>query len=506
MVHWFQHSTGGLLLLCVLAIAVLLALIIAVKLEPFIALLIAGFALALAAGLPVSEIVGTALSSSKSVLETGFGAILGHIAVIVGLGTVLGAILERSGGADVLVDRLTGRLGERGAPVAMGLTGLIFGIPVFFDIGIFVLAPLVYVAAIRGGRSLALYALPMLAGLSMTHAFLPPHPGPTAAAGLLGVSLGWVIVMGLICGLPAFAAAGIAWPLYIGRRIQIAVPAEAIEAEPALVGAGPSGPTPVGSGSDADSYDVRVGTTTGGVPDAPVSPVTGGAAPAEERGPVSLGVVLGIILVPLVLILGATFGTVGLDPSTFLSVLTFLGTPAVALTIAVLLAFYLLGTRRGTSVAELSAVTTASLRPIGMILLVVGAGAFFGKVISSTGVGAALASTLSDAGLPIIALAYLISCALRLAQGSATVALVTTGGIIAPLVEHKGYSPAQLAVLVIAISAGSIIASHVNDGGFWIISRYFNMTVKQTLATWTVLETILSIVGFLMTIIVWAIV
>jgi GntP family gluconate:H+ symporter len=459
-IDWLHDTTAGLLLLSAAAIAVLLFLIIKVKLEPFIALLIAGFALALAAGLPVGDIVGTPLKSSTSLLETGFGGILGHIAVIVGLGTVLGAILERSGGADVLASRLLRLFGERGAPVAMGLTGLIFGIPVFFDIGIFVLAPLVYVTARRGGKSLVLYALPMLAGLSMTHAFLPPHPGPTAAAGLLGVDLGWVILLGLICGLPAFAAAGIAWPLWIAPRVNVAVPADAV----------------------VDSENGR-----------------------DEAGPVSLALVLGIIVVPLILILGATFGTVTLDPGRLLNVLTFIGTPAVALTIAVLLAFWLLGTRRGSSVAELSEITAASLRPIGMILLVVGAGAFFGKVISATGVGAALADNQSDAGLPVIVLAYVISCGMRLAQGSATVALVTTGGIIGPLVEPSGYSQAQLATLVIAISAGSIIASHVNDGGFWIIAKYFGMTVKETLMTWTVLETILSITGFAMTLIVWTV-
>src|SRR6185437_9004130 len=190
----------------------------------FVALLLAGLGLALAAGLPVKDIVGTAIKSGDSVLETGFGSILGHIAVIIGLGTVLGAILERSGGADVLTKKLLGVFGERGAPIAMGLLGLIFGIPVFFDVGIFVLAPLVYVAARRGGRSLVVYALPMLAGLSMTHAFLPPHPGPVAVTGLLGVSLGWMLIMGLICGLPAFLVAGVAWGNWIGKRVIVAVP------------------------------------------------------------------------------------------------------------------------------------------------------------------------------------------------------------------------------------------------------------------------------------------
>lgn len=458
-ISWLRTDTTGLLVLCLAAIAILLILIIKVKLEPFIALFISGMALALAAGVPVETLVGTALKSSDSLLEKGFGGILGHITIIIGLGTVFGAILERSGAADTLSDRLLKLFGERGAPVAMGLVGLIFGIPVFFDIGIFVLAPLVYVAARHGKKSMVLYALPMLAGLSMTHAFLPPHPGPTAVAGLLGVDLGWLIIMGLLCGLPAFAAAGIAWPMWIGPRVYVPVPDEFVVAE-------------------------KVG---------------------EATHPVPLREVLGLIAVPLVLILGATFGTMLLPKGTLLSVLTFIGNPAVALCIAVMLAFWLLGLRRGMTTSEIAEFTGASLRPIGMILLVVGAGAFFGTVISATGVGKALAETLAAAGLPVLVSAYLISAALRLAQGSATVAIVATGGIIGPTLAGTDYSQAQLAVLAVAIASGSIIASHVNDGGFWIVSKYFNMNVKQTLMTWTVLETILSVTGFAMAAIVWAI-
>ncbi|MGH3240932.1 MAG: GntP family permease [Spirillospora sp.] len=456
MVHWLQHETGGLLTLCAVSIAVLLFLIIKIKLEPFIALLVSGLALALAAGLSVEEIVGTALSSKESVLEKGFGGLLGHIAPIVGLGTILGAILERSGGADVLTRRLLNVAGERGAPLAMGLAGLIFGIPVFFDVGIFVLAPLVYITAKQGGRSLVLYTMPLLAGLSMTHAFLPPHPGPVAAAGLLEVPLGWLIILGLVCGIPAFLVAGVAWGAWIGNRIFVAVPEEYVTAE-----------------QDKDAKE------------------------KDEPEP-SLTLVGLIIAVPLVLILLATFGTVWWEDSPALPTLTFLGNPVVALTLAVLLAMYLLGIRRGISTAELSELAAKSLRPIGMILLVIGGGAFFGAVVSATGVGKALATTLSDAGLPVIVLAYLIACGLRVAQGSATVAIVTTGGIVAPLVKAEDYSDPHIALIAIAISAGSIIASHVNDGGFWIISRYFNMSVRDTIKTWTVLETILSVVGFAM--------
>ncbi|WP_282776545.1 MULTISPECIES: gluconate:H+ symporter [unclassified Nocardia] len=466
-VDWLRTTTPGLLVLCGLAIAVLLLAIIRFKLEPFIALLLTGLGLALAAGLPVSTIVGTPLKAGESLLETGFGGILGHIAVIIGLGTVLGAILERSGGADVLTEKLLKLFGDRGAPIAMGLLGLIFGIPVFFDVGIFVLAPLVYVAATRGARSLVLYAMPMLAGLSMTHAFLPPHPGPVALGGLLGVSLGWLILIGFVCGIPGFIAAGIVWGGWIGKRVQVEVPADfLVRPRQSAAGEGP-------------------GTAT--------DPKTG---VLEQKAP-SVALIGAIIAVPLLLILGATFGSQILDDgSRALAVLTFLGTPAVALLVAVLIAFYVLGIRRGSSVQELGVLTGESLRPIGMLLLVVGAGAFFGKVISATGIGAALADTMSAAGLPVIVLAYLISCGLRIAQGSATVAIVTTGGIVAPLLADQGYSQLALALIAMAIAAGSIILSHVNDGGFWIIAKYFNLTVKQTLQTWTVLETVLSVVSF----------
>ena len=324
-IDWLRTSTPGLLILCGLAIAILLFAIIKVKLEPFIALLLTGLGLALAAGLPVKDIVGTAIKSGDSILETGFGSILGHIAVIIGLGTVLGAILERSGGADVLMSKLLGIFGERGAPVAMGLLGLIFGIPVFFDIGIFVLAPLVYVAAKRGGKSLVLYAMPMVAGLSMTHAFLPPHPGPVALGGLLEISLGWLILMGFVCGIPGFIAAGLLWGSYIGKRMMVEVPPEFIVEED----------------QDADGPG---GTATGGG----VGTVKETAAKTSVKtSPPSVGLIAAIIAIPLVLILGATFGTQLLDEGPLLSVLTFLGTPAVALLIAVLVAFYVLGVRRG---------------------------------------------------------------------------------------------------------------------------------------------------------------
>jgi GntP family gluconate:H+ symporter len=461
---WLQHSTLGLLLLALVGIGLLLLMIIKWKVEPFIALLVIGLLTALAAGLPVQSLVGSAQKPGESLLETGFGGILGHIAAIIGLGTMLGAILEASGGAHVLTRSLLRALGEKRAPLAMGLAGLIFGIPVFFDVGIFVLAPLVYVAAKQGGRSILLYCLPLLAGLSVTHAFLPPHPGPVAAAGLIGVDLGWVILMGAVCAIPAWFIGGVLFSSWIGNRMHIPVPEDMLAA-----------------------IEARDGE--------------------EERDEPGLGLVVGIIAIPLVLILAGTFGSIWLPKgSTAAGVANFIGTPAIALTVAVLLAFWLLGYRRGmtrTTVAELS---TRSLRPIGMILLVVGAGAFYGAVLKATGIGDAIADTLHDWGLPVIFAAYVISCGLRIAQGSATAAIAATAAIIGPTLKDLHYSQPQLALVTAAVCAGSIIASHVNDGGFWIVSRYFGISVKDTLKTWTVLETILSVVAFVIAAILMAIV
>ncbi|MFF5934511.1 GntP family permease [Streptomyces sp. NPDC012508] len=454
-------GTAGLLTVAALGIALLLVLIIKVRLQPFVALLAVSISVGLAAGLSVTELFGTVQrSAATSVIETGMGGILGHVAIIIGLGTMLGAILEVSGGAEVLSSRLLGLFGEKRAPLAMGLTGLIFGIPVFFDVGIFVLAPIVYAAAKRSGKSILLYCMPLLAGLSMTHAFLPPHPGPVAAAGLLHVSLGWVILMGVVVGIPAVLAAW-AYAAWIGRRVFVEVPQDMVEAA-----------------EDAKAQ------------------VAAERRDGASEAPVSLATVLLIIGTPLVLILAATFSSIALDESTVRSVIEFFGNPFVALTIALLLAYYLLGIRRGWSRKSLEQVSTSSLKPVGNILLVVGAGGVFGAVLKASGVAQALSDTFNDVGLPVIVLAYLISLVLRVAQGSATVAIVTTAGIVLPLVEGGDHSQAFLALVIMAISAGSIFASHVNDGGFWIVSKYFGISERDTLKSWTVLESVLSLAGF----------
>ncbi|MGW1909453.1 GntP family permease [Streptomyces sp. NPDC002076] len=457
-------GTPGLLMVAALGLALLLFLIIKVRLQPFVALLAVSIAVGLLAGLSVTELFGTVQrSDAVSTIESGMGGILGHVAIIIGLGTMLGAILEVSGGAEVLAARLLALFGERRAPLAMGLTGLIFGIPVFFDVGIFVLAPLVYAAAKRGGKSILLYCLPLLAGLSMTHAFLPPHPGPVAAAGLLHVQLGWIILMGIVCGIPAVLAAW-AYSAWIGKRIFVAVPQDMVEAA-----------------EEAKRAVVAEQRAQGMAP--------------QER-PVPLATVLAIIGTPLILILAATFSSIALDPSPTRSVLEFFGSPFVALTLALLLAYYLLGLRRGWSRKSLETVSTSSLKPVGNILLVVGAGGIFGAVLKASGVAQALSDTFHGVGLPVILLSYLISLVLRVAQGSATVAIVTTAGIVAPLLSEGHHSQPFVALVIMAISAGSIFASHVNDGGFWMVAKYFGISERDTLRTWTVLESVLSVAGF----------
>ncbi|MFJ8939149.1 GntP family permease [Streptomyces sp. NPDC102365] len=487
-------GTAGLLTVAALGIVLLLVLIIKVRLQPFVALLAVSIAVGLSAGLSVTELFGTVQrSTSVSMIESGMGGILGHVAIIIGLGTMLGAILEVSGGAEALSTRLLNLFGEKRAPLAMGLTGLIFGIPVFFDVGIFVLAPIVYAAAKRSGKSILLYCMPLLAGLSMTHAFLPPHPGPVAAAGLFKVDLGWVILMGIVVGIPAVLAAW-AYAAWIGKRLFVPVPQDMLEAADEAKAAVAEERAARRAAARSTTTADTTGTHKGG----PTTVATTPHAEDYAEEPVPLPTVFLIIGTPLLLILAATFSSIALDPSTFRSVIEFFGHPFVALTIALLMAYYLLGIRRGWSRKSLETVSTSSLKPVGNILLVVGAGGVFGAVLKGSGIADALADTFNDVGLPVIVLAYLISVVLRVAQGSATVAIVTTAGIVVPLVEGQDLSQAHLALVIMAISAGSIFASHVNDGGFWIVAKYFGISERDTLKSWTVLETVLSVAGFVM--------
>ena len=439
-------STGALIGLVLLGIAVLLLLVIVVRLQAFVALLLSSLLVAVLGGIPLSEIAG--------VIQEGMGGTLGYIAVVVGIGAMFGEMLQVSGGAEQIAHTLVNRSGEQRAPWALGLTGLIVAIPVFFDVALILFIPLVYSLARRSGRSLLFYAIPLVAGIAVAHSFIPPTPGPVAVASLLGADLGWVILFGLLAGLPAMIIGGIFFGRYIASRIHLEVPEYMLQ---------------------------ETGTPSGRTP----------------HSPPSFGMVTALIGVPLGLILLSTVSDVLLQEGHALrSILNFIGHPFTALLIAVLLAFYLLGIRRGYSADEVQQIATASLEPVGLIILVTGAGGVFGNVLVETGVGDALANLMAASNLPIIVLAFLIATVVRVSQGSATVSMVTAAGIIDPVIQAGAYSAPLVGAITIAIASGATVLSHVNDSGFWLVSRFLGMTEEETLRSWTVMETLVGLVGF----------
>lgn len=438
-------STVGLLLTAAGGVALLLVLVIWLKLHAFVALLVVSFLVALVAGIPLADIVPT--------ITTGMGDTLGFVAIIVGLGVMIGQIIQVSGGAQRVAFTLIRRFGEERAPLALGLTGFIVAIPVFFDVGLIILIPLAYAIARRLSRSLMYYAIPLAAGLAVTHAFIPPTPGPVATAGILGADLGWVIIFGVVCGLPAFLVGGVAFGRYVGNHMDIDVPAYMLE-------------------------DMEEET-----------------ADPEDAPP--FGLIVGLILLPLVLILANTLSQIvaeeGAPIRTFL---TFLGDPVTALLIATLLTFYVLGVRRGWSRQRILEIAGNALEPVGLIVLVTGAGGVFGAVLEEAGIGDALESALDASGLPLVAAAFLIALAIRVSLGSATAAAVTSAGIVAPLVQGQDVSAPLLGLIVIVIACGATALSHVNDSGFWLVNRFLGLSEADTIRSWTVMETLLGVTGF----------
>ncbi|HUG39234.1 MAG TPA: gluconate:H+ symporter [Longimicrobiales bacterium] len=439
-------TTGPLIGLVVLGVALILFLIIVLRIQAFAALLLASMVVAVVGGVPLAEIGG--------VIQEGMGRTLGYLAIVVGLGAMLGALLEVSGGAERIARTLVGRVGEARAPWALALTGLIVATPVFFDVALILFIPLVYSLARQSGRSLLFYAIPLVAGIAVGHSFIPPTPGPVAVASLLGADLGWVIALGLLAGVPATIIGGVFFGRHMAGRIHLGVPEYMLQ--------------------DADSR-----------------------AAADDAELPGFGLVLALIGVPLLLILLSTVSRVVLAEGHPLRALfAFIGHPFTALLLAALLAFYLLGVRRGYSADEVRKVATAGLEPVGLIILVTGAGGVFGNVLVETGVGRALADLMAGSNMPVVVLAFLIATVVRVAQGSATVAMVTAAGIIAPVIEAGSYPAPMLGALTIAIASGATVLSHVNDSGFWLVSRFLGMSEAQTLRSWTVMETLVGLVGF----------
>lgn len=438
-------TSSPVYLAAVVAVAVtgLLFLIIKWKQQPFVSLILVSMATALAAGMPPDKVMAC--------IEKGMGGTLGFVAVVVGLGAMFGQLLEVSGGAERLTLTLLRVFGKKRAAWAMSLAGFLVAIPVFFDVGFIILVPLVYALSRETKKSLLYYGIPLLAGLAVTHAFVPPTPGPIAVAQLVGADLGRVIFFGSMIGLPCAVLAGPVFGTWIAARIPAEIPAY-MEREAAK-----------------KQWD--------------------------ERALPGFGCVLGILLLPLALILLNTVTHAALaeaEYGTLRRVCAFIGHPFFALTAATLTAFTALGTCRGLTREKVNEVATSALAPAGLIILVTGAGGVFKQVLVDSGAGKALADTLAGTGLHPVWAAFLIALTVRVVAGSATVAMLTAGGMMAPLLTGLKIEPA---LIVIAIAAGATAISHVNDSGFWLVNRYFGLSTKDTLRSWTVMETIIGVTG-----------
>ncbi len=435
----------------ILGVAMLLLMVLKFKLSAFISLLMTAVFVGILAGMPLNEI-------STSIQE-GMGSTLGFVATIVGLGAIFGQMLESSGGAMSLANYLLNKFGKDKASWALMLTGFIISIPIFLDVGFIILIPIVYALSRNTKRSVLFYAIPLLAGLAATHTMVPPTPGPVAVANILGVDLGWVVIFGVLVGLPSAIIAGPLFGRYIAGKIYVPVPDVLLEGKP--------------------------GSETG------------------EGKPPSFGIIALIISVPLLLILMGTFIKLGVDKeivkgSFITDLLIFIGHPFTALIIATLCSI-LLCVRRNMPGNRILDLSTKALGPAGIIILVTGAGGVLKQILVDSGIGKILAESVAGSSVPLILLAWTLSAIVRITQGSATVAMITAAGIIAPIVDLLNPGQANVALIVIAIGAGATILSHVNDSGFWIVSRYLGMNEKQTLSSWTVMETIISLSGLALT-------
>lgn len=444
-----------LLFAVIIGISILLFLILKLKMQAFLALLITCIAVGVIAGMQPSSILDS--------VKNGMGGTLGFVATVVGLGALFGAILERSGGAQRLAASLLSKFGIEKSPWAVMLTGFFVAIPVFFDVAFIILIPIIYALQKKTGKSLLLYAIPLLAGLAITHTFIPPTPGPIAVAEILGADLGYVIVFGFIAGIPSAIIAGPMLAKYLSKRMHIETPEDMVS-------------------------EMKV----------------------PDNAP-SAGTILLIIAIPIFLIvcntvLNSPLFAEGELPAWLIYGADLLGHPFVALIIANLVAWYFLGIKKAFSKSELLDISTKSLYPAGVIILLTGAGGAFKQILIDTGAGKMIAESLSSDIFPPVIFGFIVAAIVRVLQGSATVAMITAAGITAPLLGLSETSAPQLAVLVIAIASGASIFSHVNDSGFWLVKQYLGLTEKETFKSWTVMTSLIAIVGLVVSTVLWFIV
>ncbi|MCO8165118.1 GntP family permease [Pseudomonas sp. 21LCFQ02] len=436
------HETY-LLVDALVTIVGLILLITQFKVHPFIALTVAAGFLGLTSGMPVEKVM--------KAFQDGFGGVLGFVGIILGLGTMLGKLMADSGGADQIAQTLIRTFGKQKVHWAMMFSAFLVGIPLFFEIGFVLLIPLVYIVARRTGISIIRIGIPLLAGLSAVHGLVPPHPGPLLAIGIFGADIGKTIFYGLLIALPTAVIAGPIYGMWISRYIPGSPSAELM--------------AQIGKESSAQNLP-------------------------------GFGITLVTILLPVFLMLLKTFADVVLPETNIFRIwMDFIGHPISALLAALLLAFYTFGAARGFDRSQIMKMLDQSLTPVAAIVLIVGAGGGFKQMLVASGVGDVIGHMAVQAQLNPILLAWLVAAVIRIATGSATVATITGAGIVAPVV---GLIPGvNRELLVLATGAGSLILSHVNDAGFWLVKQYFNMTVSETFKTWTVMETILSVVGLI---------
>lgn len=435
-------STGRLVTAAIIGIVVLVALIVGLKLHPFLSLMIGAAVLAVVAGLPYTD----AFSS----FTTGLGETVAGVGILIALGAIIGKMLIDSGGADQIVDTILAKTPAARLPWALAFAAFIIGIPLFFEVGVVLLIPVVMLVARRSKLSMIAVGIPALAGLSALHGLVPPHPGPLIAIDALQADLGLTLGLGLLVAIPTVAVAGPLLAKPLTRWVPLDPPTE-------ILGAG-----------ERD----------------------------EDAKRPSFGLALTVVLLPVVLMLAKTLAeTIGFQDSSIGQVLDFIGTPLEALLITALVALVLFGTVQGRTRSQISKLVDSSFAPIAGILLIVGAGGGFKQTLVDTGVGDVIANGLADAPISPLLAAWLVAVLIRVATGSATVATVTAAGIVAPLAE--GLPASHVALMVLAIGAGSVFLSHVNDAGFWLVKEYFKMTVGQTFKTWSLMECVLSVTALI---------
>lgn len=436
-----------LVIAALVGLVILLVLIIRFKIHAMISILIGALIIGLVAGMPFDEIVNA--------VNDGIGNTLKGIALLVGLGSMFGAILETSGGAQTLAVTMVRRFGDQKAAWALGITGLVIAMPVFFDAGLIILIPLAFSLAKRTNRSSLFYVIPLLAGLAVGHAFIPPTPGPVLVATMLNVELGWVILVGIFCGIFAMIVAGPIWGSICGGKYKIAVPEHV-----------------------ANQQDID-----------------------ESKLP-GFFTIVGIILIPLVLIIMDSI--VGVVPALapIQPIIGFLGEPFVALLIATVVAMFVLGVRHGYKLNELEKIMTKSLEPTGLILLVTACGGVLRYMLQYSGLGDVIGNAVSSANLPIVVVAFIVAALVRICVGSSTVAMTMAAGIIAAMPGISELSPLYLACTTAAVAGGATVCSHFNDSGFWLVKSLVGMDEKTTLKTWTIMETLVGGTGFIVALII----